>query len=341
MKWESYSSQFSIKALKNGYSQDEINILLNYAENLFSKKLPIIFDQRHFALLVGYNETLIRRISNSQHKFYRNFTINKKSGGKRTISEPLPTLKEIQYWILVELLSNCKVSSYTKSYVKDISIKDNARFHINKPIILSLDIKDFFSSLRYLSVYNLFMKMGYSSQVSTLLGNLCCLDGGLPQGAPTSPYLSNLLMRKVDYRIAGFIKKRGIFYTRYADDMTFSGDFSPGMVIRFVQKVLKDEGLFLNQKKIRVRKAHQQQEVTGVVVNEKIQAPRSVRRKLRQEIYYIEKYGLGSHLNKTGNLHANYIYHLLGIANFILFLNPKDKAVLSYKDLLIEYITSR
>ena len=152
------------------------------------------------------------------------------------------------------------------------------------------------------------------------------------------PALSNLLMVNTDRQIGNFIKEKGIYYTRYADDMTFSGDFEPGMVIEFVRNVLNDMGLRINEKKIRIRKPGQRQEVTGVIVNEKIQAPISTRKKLRQAVYYIEKYGLASHLERTENTRANHIYHLLGIANFILFLNPDDEEVKRYKDILRNYI---
>jgi RNA-directed DNA polymerase len=178
------------------------------------------------------------------------------------------------------------------------------------------------------------VQLGYSVPVATMLSNLCCLSESLPQGAPTSPALSNLLMQQTDKRISGFIKKKKIRYTRYADDLTFSGDFEPGMIIKFVKSVMNDINLRLNEKKIRVRRPGQRQEVTGVIVNEKMQAPKELRRKLRQAVYYIEKYGLASHLDKTENLRANHVYHWLGIANFILFLNPKDEDALRCRELL-------
>jgi RNA-directed DNA polymerase len=145
-------------------------------------------------------------------------------------------------------------------------------------------------------------------------------------------------MMNVDKRIAGFIRKNGIHYTRYADDMTFSGDFEPGMVIKFVRGVLKENKLKINYKKVRVRRPGQRQEVTGAVVNEKIQAPKEIRKKLRQSVYYIEKYGMASHLDKTENTKANHIYHLLGMANFILFLNPDDQEVRGYVEILRKYV---
>jgi RNA-directed DNA polymerase len=145
----------------------------------------------------------------------------------------------------------------------------------------------------------------------------------------------------VDKRISAFTRKKEVRYTRYADDMTFSGDFEPGMLVKFVRSVLRDVDLRINYEKLRVRRPGQRQEVTGVIVNEKIQAPREVRKKLRQSVYYIEKYGLISHLDKTENTRANHIYHLLGIANFILFLNPEDQEVQSYIEILRKYLPKR
>ena len=171
-----------------------------------------------------------------------------------------------------------------------------------------------------------------------MLSNLCCYKNTLPQGAPTSPIISNLIAINIDKRIGDFIQENKIRYTRYADDMTFSGDFNPGMVIQFVQKVLNDENFELNTEKTRARFQHQKQEVTGIVVNNKIQVSRSYRREIRQAIYYIKKFGLSSHLDKTNNNRANYIRHLLGRVNFVLFIDPKDEEFLEYRDLLINYL---
>lgn len=158
-----------------------------------------------------------------------------------------------------------------------------------------------------------------------MLTQLCTLNGNLPQGAPTSPTLSNLLSFRIDRRLSGYALKNRIRYTRYADDLTFSGDFDTASIIRLTRKVLRDEGLELNEKKTRLMKRHNRQEVTGIIVNEKMQAFRSIRRKVRQDIYYIEKYGLDSHMTTTNKKRANYVNHLRGIANFILFVNPNDK----------------
>jgi RNA-directed DNA polymerase len=224
------------------------------------------------------------------------------------------------------------------AFIPRRSIRHNASFHKNQNKVLSIDVKNFFGSIGYRKVYWFFKTLGYSRQVSGLITFLCCLDGTLPQGAPTSPALSNLIFLRADARIAGFAKKHGIRYTRYADDLSFSGKFNEAMVIKFIRTVLEDEGLEINNKKTRLMHRHQRQEVTGVIVNNKMQAPREIRRRLRQEVYYIKKHGLSSHLDRTENYRANYLRHLLGIANYITFINPKDTEAMKYFNLLQGYI---
>ena len=336
--WNDYKKRFKESALASGYSDDEVSEYLIYAKNLHQKRLPIIYDQTHLSLLVGYDVQYLRRITNAQYLFYRTFKIPKKSGGERTIEEPLPSLKEIQRWILDNILSKIQVSKHAKAFHKKRSIRSNAWYHQNKTYVLRIDVADFFGSIKYNKVYKTFVSLGYNEGVATMLANLCIKDNKLPQGAPTSPALSNITFLVADKRISSFMKKKGVRYTRYADDMSFSGDFEPGMVIKFVRVVLKENDLTINDKKTRVQKKHQRQVVTGITVNEKMKAPREMRRKLRQSIHYIEKYGLSSHLAKTENNKANHIRHLLGVANFILFVDPNDEEARRYFELLLEYL---
>lgn len=338
MNWDIYSSKFDKQAIKFGLSKAQITACLEYAFNLHSKNVPIIYEQRHLSLLVGYKESYLRRVSNDPRKFYRTFSIPKKSGGKRIISEPLPSLKEIQQWVLREILYTQRFNPFAKAFIPNRSIRQNARFHVGQKIVLTIDITNFFGSIPYRDILNLFRHLGYSVSVSTILSKLCCLNGVLPQGAPTSPALSNLILNDFDKRISSFSISKQIRYTRYADDMTFSGDFDPGMVIKFVRNVLSDHNLRINSRKIQLRRPHQRQEVTGVVVNVKLQAPRALRRKLRQSVYYIEKFGFSSHLDWTKNSRANHIQHLIGVANFIIFINPEDKEALNLKNILITYL---
>lgn len=326
MEWEEYKKKFYHFANYNGKSEDYINTCLEYAENIFKQGLPVIYDQKHLSLLVGYDIKYLMKVTNSQTPFYRKFKIQKKNRNEfRTISEPLPNLKNIQKWILEEILYSIEPSIYSKAFRKGYSIKDNARFHKKQQKVLTIDIKDYFQSINYKRVYSFYRGVGYSKDVTSMLANICTLNNGLPQGAPSSPMLSNLITSGLDKRIAGFTSKNNIRYSRYADDLTLSGDFEEGALINFVRKVLDSEGFLINENKTRLRKKNQRQEVTGIVVNEKMQASRKYRRDFRQKIYFIKKFGLESHLdfiNKESKV--DYIYYLLGIANFIININQND-----------------
>lgn len=314
---------------------------LEYARKLFDNNFPIIYNQVHFCKLVGYTEEYIFAACNQPKKFYRTFFIPKKNGKKRKIDEPLPSLKEIQNWIYQEILCNVKISSYAKAYVRGKSIKDNARFHRKQKKVLSMDIKDFFPSIGFKRVLNVFRNIGYRENVAVLLANLCCLNNCLPQGAPTSPVLSNIIAYKLDSKIVDYIGKEKIRYTRYADDLTFSGDFNEGDIIKNVERIANSLGFKINEEKTRVRKRNQRQEVTGIVVNEKLQLNRRIRKRIRSDIYYIRKYGLESHLEHIGETRENYLYHIIGLVSYAVFINPYDENLKDYRLFLKEEISKK
>lgn len=190
------------------------------------------------------------------------------------IAEPLPNFKDIQKLILINILYKIPVSPYAKAYIKKKSIKENVRFHRRQKAVLTLDIHDFFGSITSYRVYRLFSELGYNEAVDMMLTGLCSLDNELPQGAPTSAALSNIVMKEFDGTIAKYTGENKIRYTRYSDDMTFSGDFNLVDVIRLVRRELKKYGMRLNDEKTRTRRQGQQQEVTGIIVNEKMQLPK-------------------------------------------------------------------
>jgi RNA-directed DNA polymerase len=143
MDWSKYVKQFKRQAKKAGHDGDYVQRCLAYAHSLYQKNLPIIYDQRHLALLVGYSPDYIYRAANGSQHFYRNFKIPKHAGGFRDIAEPLPSLKEIQKWILSNILYGCEPSPFAKAFVPKRSIRENARFHRRQPMVLSLDIVNF------------------------------------------------------------------------------------------------------------------------------------------------------------------------------------------------------
>ena len=256
--------------------------------------LPELPDVEALSELLQIAPKWLYRISNHTPRFYRVYAIPKRNGKFRIIEAPRPLLKRLQRRILTSLLNPVEASPYATAFERGRSIADNARFHLNQPVVLKLDIRNFFPSLKSPPVYRLFFELGHPPPVAALLTRLCCLCGHLPQGAPTSPRLANLLLRPADYRIAAWIGRRPIQFTRYADDITLSGDFGPEHIAEAIQ-VCRHElgrlGLRLNRGKIRIERRCRRQTVTGLTVNETLHAPRQMIRKLRQEMFYIRKYG--------------------------------------------------
>ena len=336
MNWDQYCLEFKKRAKECGKTDEYCKKWLDYAYKLNVQGLPIIYTQEHLGYLVGYKMEYLYAASNAPRYFYRHYKIPKKAGGYREISEPLPNLKEIQRWILENILIHLDSSVYAKAYIKHKSIKDNARFHRKQKVLLTLDIKSFFDSISSDKVYDVFKGLGYADDVVVLLTNLCCLNGCLPQGAPTSPMLSNIILFDFDCAVGLYTKEQKIRYTRYADDMTFSGEFSPGKIISFVKRNLNPLGLKLNEEKIRVRRQNQCQEVTGIVVNQKMQLPKKIRKEIRQELFYIQKYGLESHMDYAQIKQENYLLHLKGIIQHGLFINPHDEELRGYLQSLNE-----
>ena len=164
--------------------------------------------------------------------------------------------------------------------------------HVGSNYFLRIDIKDFFESIKYEHFENFMYEMETfkdknNEGIIKIIWNIISYNDYLVQGAVSSPMISNLIFRRTDQRILKYCQELGIKYTRYADDMTFSGDFHPGKIISKVKRQLNDLGLKLNDEKTRTRGRGQRQEVTGIVVNEKMQLPRPERKKIRQEMHYI------------------------------------------------------
>ena len=333
--WRRYAATFLATAEDVGLAKEDIDTCLSYAKKLLLQGIPPVYDLNHFSSIVGYDPSYVTGAAAATTKYYRRFTIPKKSGGEREIAEPLPSLKEIQRWVLDNILRNIPIHPAAKAYAAGLSIKDNARFHRSQNVVLTIDIKDFFPSINSGRVYNVFRRTGFSKHVSAMFTDLCCLSKTLPQGAPTSAHLSNVILQPLDARCFGLARSRDIRYTRYADDLTFSGDFNPAPFKEIIYSILANFGFEPNLDKTRVFSRANRQLVTGIVVNEKMQVPRSDRRKLRQEAYYIKKYGIDSHIVKTGIKQHNYVGHLIGKAGFTRFVNPYDRDALMMLETLL------
>ncbi|WP_339885618.1 reverse transcriptase family protein [Polaribacter vadi] len=339
MDFKHYSENFRKSSTNLGYSEDNIRGCLNYAEKLFENELPVIYNLTHFSKLVGFERNYIIQAavaSKYSDAYYRYHKILKKNGDIRKIKEPLPNLKTIQYWILNNILEKIEPSAFAKAYVKKRGLKQNIRFHIKQKIVYSFDIKDFFPSIKYSNIVSIFLNIGYSEELSIYLAKLCCLEEKLPQGAPTSPYLSNLVFKHIDANISKFCKEKKIRYTRYADDLTFSGEFDHKELYNFISAILLENDFEINKSKTKLMSREHRQIVTGIIVNDKPQLDKETRRLIRQEVYYIKKYSLESHMKKSNIKTSYYLNSLIGKIGFGIYLNPKDSKLKEYHQYLTE-----
>jgi|688.fasta_scaffold190459_2 RNA-directed DNA polymerase len=226
---------------------------------------------------------------------YKRFSVPKKSGGQRHISAPSRELKRIQKWISHNLLKPLPVHDACTGYRVGMCIVDNARPHVGQDFVLNADIEDFFPSITIDRVNDFFESIGYDQKFAGYLARLCTHDELLPQGAPTSPDLANLICNSLDERLSEFCAKRDWNYTRYCDDITVSGS---GQITRAdidsICNIIVSEGFTVNDKKLRVARKTSQQKVTGLVVNERVNLPRRERRRVRAMIHRQETTGVAS-----------------------------------------------
>lgn len=289
-------------------------------------------------------------VSNHVEKHYTRIRIPKKNGGFRELLAPDPLLKTIQRNILHHVLEGFTVSSRATAYRKGTAIRDNAAPHTGKRLLLKMDIHDFFGSISFSMVHqSAFPGKYFPPSVGTMLTALCCCHEYLPQGSPASPAISNLVMRPFDDYMDKWCGEREIVYTRYCDDMTFSGDFDVKEVFLKVRGFLEAMGFELNPSKTKVLTRGSRQTVTGIVVNETLKVPSAYRRSLKQEIYYCMKYGVWEHLKRTGRQmepekreveERKYLLSLLGRVSFVLSVNPEDTWFANAKEMLEQAVES-
>jgi hypothetical protein len=241
---------------------------------------------------------------------YKTFQIPKRRGGLRTIEAPDDRLKTVQRLILRRLLRGLHAHPAAQGFERGHSIVTNALPHVGKEAVIRLDLVDFFPSITSDRVKAYFRFIGYDDEASDLLTRLCTYKGSLPQGAPTSPRLSNLLNYRLDTRLYALAQRRGLSYTRYADDITISvraGDLAPlnrtnpktleavhkscprvAEIIHTAKLIIEDEGFRLHTRdKLRVYRRHHRQLVTGLVVNHRPNLPRDTRRRLRAIAHHL------------------------------------------------------
>lgn len=242
---------------------------------------------------------LARRLGMDEHELrafkpsYRKTAIPKRRGGTRVLLIPDARTKALQRRLLRRLFARLRAHPAACGFERGKSIVDNARPHANQCVVIRMDVVDFFPSTAPDRLTRYFQRIGWDREAAELLVRLCTLEGGLPQGAPTSPRLSNLVNYLLDAQIAAFVRRRKGQYTRYADDITisFPKDYPSRIrgTIQKVKRILKHHGYRAHQKKkLSIRRRHQRQVVTGLVVNGGVRLPRRQRMRLRAMRHHLK-----------------------------------------------------
>ncbi|MFN8578536.1 MAG: retron St85 family RNA-directed DNA polymerase [Candidatus Sericytochromatia bacterium] len=271
---------------------------------------------------------------------YHSFEIPKRSGETRLIWAPRPKIKAAQRWILQNILEQLPIHGNAHGFLPERSILTNARPHTNSKCLIKIDIKDFFPSITFPRVKGVFRNAGYKEQVATLLALLCTesprevlkikdktyfvaiSDRCLPQGAPTSPALSNIVSMNLDKRLRGLSKSNGWRYTRYADDLSFSFPDNKksaeiGYMLGAIKRIVEEECFKVNIKKTWVSRKGGKQAVTGIIVNgkDKPRASRELKRKIRAIIHNLQK---GKTLHDGESIHQ-----IIGFSSYVAMIEPE------------------
>ncbi len=327
-------------------------------EKLHQLGLPVLATPKDVAQLLEISVPKLRWLSfhavATERPHYISFHVKKRSGGLRLLSAPHKELKKAQKRIATQILDKVDPGPVAHGFIKARSTVTNATPHVGQDVVLNLDLSDFFPSVTFPRVRGLFQSFGYSPAVATVLALLATEsprrtvkydnrtyhvavgERALPQGAPTSPAIANLVARKLDRRLSGLARSAGWSYTRYADDLTLStrGEArkkTPWMY-RQVREIISSEGFVVHPKKGRLQRKGGCQTVTGVVVNHKLGLPRREVRRLRAILHGAKKSGLASQ-NREGR--ADFPAYLRGKLAYLAMVDPqKGKKMLAELDTL-------
>ena len=316
----------------------------NSEERAAENELPPLDTPQQLAEALGVSVVQLRGLCYHRDAatriHYTRFTIPKRDGTERPIWAPKTVLKAAQRWVLRNVVERLPVHGAAHGFLAGRSTATNAAAHADSRVVLKMDIEGFFPTITWRRVKGVFRRAGYRERISTLLALLCteaprevvALEGKtyfvslgprcLPQGAPTSPALTNALCLRLDRRLTGLAAKTGWRYTRYADDLTFSlpaaaPDASPDPLIKLVTKIAAGEGLKIKQEKTRLARSGRRQTVTGLVVNRDLppRCPRALRRQIRAAIHNLKA---GKPLPEGESL-----ARLAGYAAYVHMTDPK------------------
>ena len=326
LKWKAFLSHKKNK-----------DVYLTILENFKDSNFPFIINLTHFSKLVGIKSSELNNMIYITDSFYREFEIPKKRGGTRKISSPYPSLSFIQNWILKNILEKIYLNSSATAYVKNKSILDNVTPHLSQNFILKIDLKDFFPSLKIARIIQVFRNCGYSQKVAYILARICCLDNSLPQGACTSPYLANIISKRMDSRLYSFCTKFDLKYTRYADDITISGSDINWKQCEYIINIIENEGFDINKEKTKLISGSKKI-ITGISINSDTpKLPRKTKRELRHNAYIVLHLSKEEYMNTLFKENPMFIESLIGKYNYWLFIEKENTYVKETLKKLKEY----
>ena len=261
---------------------------------------------------------------------YNDFYMRKRSGGYRAISAPHQPLLAIQQTIYHRILLPVNVHPVATGFRQNMSIVQNARPHLGKNQVLKTDIRHFFGSIRRRTVVKAFKAIGYPGNISKVLAELCCKDGHLPQGAPTSPALSNIIAYEMDQKLQALSVEHNLTYTRYADDLTFSGNtINPNSILPQIAAILRESRFVLKETKTKYMPEHKRKIITGISISSgtKLTIPKVKKRELRKNIHFILTRGLAEHQRYIGSTDPVYLKRIIGYLHYWQSVEPDNRYV--------------
>jgi RNA-directed DNA polymerase len=259
-------------------------------KHLLDKGLIPLRSGPEIAIYLGISPKLVSHMVMRPSRYYNTFEIVKKNGGRRLITAPRVFLKTVQRYILDCILSQVEPHDAAVAFRRGRNCGDGAHRHVGRPYVWNIDLSDFFPTITKSQVLRVFREIGYPDAAALFLTGLCCLEHRLPQGAPTSPALANLVAEPLDLKLTWIAESASIVYTRYADDMTFSsGSLISAEFQARVIYAIENHGFALNPTKTRLMGPAIRREVTGLTINQQISIPRHRRRQLRAYFHHISR----------------------------------------------------
>jgi len=326
--WKKY---FSSRRIPESIQEE----YLSYIKKLQEKNLPILFEIEHLSLILGLEIDVLNRMIFGTKSFYHSFEIPKKNKNSvRKIDAPYPSLLYVQQWILKNILKDITIDNSAHAYMKNKSILTNVTPHLNNKALLKIDLKDFFPNIEKNRIIAIFLKLGYTQNISFALASLCTLNNCLPQGAPTSPTLSNIIAYRLDRRLSALCIKNDMVYTRYADDMIITSKYISLKTKKFIIKIIEDCNFIVNNDKTYLSTNKSKRIITGISIQDgTTKIPRKLKRDIKQEMYYLNKYGFYSHMSKKKITNPFYLEKIKGQ---ILFWNFIEADSIMAKEMLVD-----